>query len=96
MTHKLDEKALAPCPFCGGEATAETVKDAFENARFEVCCTVCPAEMGWHVDAQDWSLDLDAEKLATIDAWNRRAAAPLARAGSGEHVAGHRYSAEGW
>lgn len=53
-------EAIAPCPFCGGEAQALD----FKGTKFKpaVSCTVCPADMPARTMAE------------AITAWNRRAA----------------------
>ena len=64
-------EALAPCPFCGGEATFSEGKTGDGKPWHYVECSECEA-MGPGVSYADHNI---AVKSVLADAWNRRAAA---------------------
>lgn len=73
---------LKPCPFCGGNRIAYSMKTATSNYeriyRTAMYCEDCNAYGGrvivhpTHSDRYDIER-FDANKQAAIDAWNRRA-----------------------
>lgn len=73
----MNDNALLPCPFCGGEAQLEISTNVFGERRFRVYCTggICGARIG-----------LRESMTEAVSAWNRRPDASARCAGSSPFV----------
>jgi Lar family restriction alleviation protein len=65
---ELDEKALKPCPFCGGPAIVWRHLDR-GFLRVKVICDACNVQ---------GPATCASKEAGVVDAWNRRAPAALA------------------
>lgn len=79
MNDIINDRALKPCPFCGGEAyimLVEKKSGVDFGATFEVGCNRCECsfreESRWHIDYGRLRTDKDGY-MDCLERWNRRA-----------------------